>query len=345
MKKLVLFLVMAFCISTQAQIIVNPPVANLVTCDDDNDGFAWFDLSIQTPVITQGEPNLTVTYHGTLLDAQNAILTLPNLYLNDQRYMDYPIIDPIDPGYGTGGVWSRVESSTSSEINIVPFALEVRFSPVGNVPATLRVCDDNNDGFAFFDLTTVATEVLGSLNPLGFDLYYYENLADAVMAGDLAITNPDFSQAIPNPTNFLNNTTPQTIYILLVSNANGSIPPNPNSAEGCYDIVELTLQVFPNPNINYNPDPLELCDDDNDGIVGEWDLTLADLDIIDGEPDVNIRYYETLQSAQNGIPGTEILGLYTNTVPFNQTVYARVTKSVPPAILPCYSIAELELIV
>ncbi|CAM3506375.1 T9SS type A sorting domain-containing protein [Aequorivita lipolytica] len=345
MKRFILLLFIVFSVSANAQIIVNPPVANLVVCDDDNDGFAWFDLSFQTPVITQGEPNLTVTYHGTLVNAQNAVLTLPNLYENDSAYLDFPITDPIDPRYGTGGVWARVESNTSNEINIVPFALEVRFSPVGNVPAPLRVCDDNNDGFAFFDLTTVATEVLGSLNPLGFDLYYYENLADAVMAGDLAITNPDFSQAIPNPTNFLNNTTPQTIYILLVSNANGSIPPNPNSAEGCYDIVELTLQVFPKPNPNYSPTPLELCDDDDDGIVGGWDLTLADVDIIQAEPDVNIRYYETLQNAQNGIPGTEIAGLYTNTVPFNQTVYARVTKSVPPSILPCYAIVPLELIV
>ena len=345
MKKLVLFLVMTFCISTQAQIIVNPPVANLVACDDDNDGFYPFDLAEQDLVITMGDPELSVTYHGTLLNAEDGVLPLPTPYVNDQRYLDVPFTDPNDPNYGTGGAWARVESSTSSEINIVPFGLEVRFSPVGNTPAPLRVCDDNNDGFAFFDLTTVATEVLGSLDPLGFDLYYYESLADATTAGDLAATNPDFSQAITNPSNFLNSNNPQTIYILLVSNANGTIPPNPNSAEGCYDIVELTLQVFPNPNINYNPDPLELCDDDNDGIVGEWDLTLADLDIIDGEPDVNIRYYETLQSAQNGIPGTEILGLYTNTVPFNQTVYARVTKSVPPAILPCYSIAELELIV
>lgn len=329
MKKLVLFLVMAFCISTQAQIIVNPPVANLVTCDDDNDGFAWFDLSIQTPVITQGEPNLTVTYHGTLLDAQNAILTLPNLYLNDQRYMDYPIIDPIDPGYGTGGVWSRVESSTSSEINIVPFALEVRFSPVGNVPAPLRVCDDNNDGIAFFDLTTVATEVLGSLNPLGFDLYYYENLADAIMAGDLAITNPDFSQAIPNPTNFLNNSTPQTIFILLVSNANGSIPPNPNSAEGCYDIVELSIIVDPKP-IIYESSDLVVCDDEINGStpddgISTFDLTVNNAIITGGNPTIFINWYATVSDLQNDIP-ISVPESYQNVISPIQEVYYKASN-------------------
>src|SRR5690606_30430404 len=175
-----------------------------------------------------------------------------------------PIIDPIDPQYGTGGVWARVESSTSNETNIYPFALEVRTSPVGNVPEPLRVCDDNNDGFAFFDLTTIATEVLGSLDPLGFDLYYYETMADATVAGDVAMSNPDFSQAIPTPTSYLNVTNPQYIYILLVSNANGTIPPNPNSAEGCYDIVALTLIVDAKP-IIYEPSDLVVCDDEING--------------------------------------------------------------------------------
>ncbi len=74
-------------------------------------------------------------------------------------------------------------------------------------------------------------------------------------------------------------------------------------------------------------------------------FTLADADIIDGEPDAFIIYYHTLANAESGVPGTEIVMPYTNTVPFNQIVYARVTKSVPPSILPCYAIVELELIV
>src|SRR5690606_2506325 len=277
---------------------------------------------------------------------------------------------------------------------------------------------------------------------LGFDLYYYEDFNQAVVAGDLAISAPDFSQAIPDPTNFLNSTNPQTIYILIVSNAGGTIPPNPNSAEGCYDIVELelivdprpedfgpfemmlcddelqgstlddeistfdltsqdplvtngdptimvewflsyadeaadipipnpttfqntntpqtvigrvtsdrgcntlvtlTLTVLPNPNPNTTPDPLELCDDDDDGLVGGWDLTLADADIIGGEPDVTVSYYETIAAAEAGLPGTEITMPYTNIVPFIQTVYARVEKTVPPAAIGCYTIVELEL--
>ncbi len=432
----------AITIDSPPTINTSPP--NLVVCDTNNDGFAAFDLTLQDTVITLGDPTLTVTYHGTLLNAQNGVLPLPNPYVNDQIYLDLPITDPLDPNYGTGGVWARVGSSTSSCTVVVPFALEVRFSPVGTPPAEpLRKCDDAvADGFTFFDLTVVAPEVLGTLDPLGFDLYYYESLAEATLAGDLALTAPDFSQAIPDPTNFQNSSNPQTIYILIVSNSGGTIPPNPNSAEGCYDIVELelivdprpadlgpfemslcddelqgstlddeistfdltsqdvlvtggdltitvtwfasladeaadnpisdptmyqntatpqtvigrvtsefgcdtlvtlTLTVLPNPNPNMAPDPLELCDDDDDGIVGGWDLHLADTDIIAGEPDVSVLYYEDLGDAIAGVPGTEITMPYTNIVPFVQTVYARVVKDVPPASVGCFTIVELEL--
>src|SRR5690606_15641286 len=298
--------------------------------------------------------------------------------------------------------------------------------------------------------TVVRDDVLGSVDPLGFDLYYYEDPDQAVIAGDLAITPaPDFSQAIPDPTNYFNTNDPynDTIYILIVSNAGGTIPPNPNSAEGCYDIVELelfvdplpgdfgpfemelrddelqgstlideistfdlnsiipevtnndgtlavewfltyadeaanmpipipatfqttatpqtvsgrvtsgfgcvtlvelTLTVLPNPNPNFDPAPLERCDtgpDFDDGIANDWDLTEADADIIFNEVDVAVTYYILREDAEAGIPGTEITMPFTNTVPFNQTVFARVEKDVPPATLGCYTIVELELIV
>ena len=429
-------------IDTAAAVNQTPP--NLIECDVNNDGFAAFDLTQQDAVITMGDPTLTVTYHGTLLDAQTGALPLPNPYTNDQRYLDAPITDPTDPNYGTGGVWARVMSNTNSCEVVVPFALEVRSSPVGTVPAEpLRLCDDATaDGFTFFDLTVVAPEVLGSLDPNGFDLYYYEIENDAIIAGDNAMNAPDFSQAIPDPTNFLNSTNPQEIYILIVGNGTGTIPPNPNISEGCYDIVPLTLivdprpadlgpfemglcdddlqgstlddeistfdltsqdvlvsggdpsitvtwflnaadeaadnpipnpttfqntatpqtvigrvtsefgcntlvtltlTVFPNPNPNTTPDPLELCDDDDDGIVGGWDLTLADANITGGEPDVTVTYYELEADAIAGVAGTEITMPYTNTTPFSQIVYARVEKDVPPASIGCFTVVELEL--
>ena len=431
-------------IDTLPTINAMPPT--LILCDPNNDGFAEFDLSVQTTVITLGDPALGVTYHGTLLDAESGVLPLPLLYINDDIYLDAPVTDITDPLYGTGGVWARVESSVSTCFSVVSFALEVRFAPVATTPAEpLRQCDDAvADGFTFFDLTVVEPEVLGTMAPTEFDIYYYEDQLDAITAGDLALTTPDFSAAIPTPMAFLNSVNPQIIYILVVGNATSTIPPNPNSGEGCYDIVELelivdplpadlgpfeimlcdddlngstlddeistfdlttqdvlvnggdptitvmwyetpadeiadlpivdptmfqnsatpqtvigratsgfgcsstvslTLTVLPNPNPKTDPTPLELCDDDDDGLVAGFDLTLRDIEIIDGEVDVSVLYYEDLVDAQAGIVGTEIAALYTNIVPFSQIVYARVTKDVPPATIACYTIVELELIV
>ncbi|CAM3265524.1 T9SS type B sorting domain-containing protein [Aequorivita lipolytica] len=442
----------SFTISIDAPPTINTSPPNLILCDGNNDGFEFFDLTLQTDVITLGDPSLTVTYHGTLINAENDDFELPNPFENNNRYLDFPVTDPLDAAYGTGGVWARVSQGGSSCVSIVPFALEVRFSPVGITPEPLRVCDEAvADGIARFDLTVVRDEVLGTLDPLGFDLYYFEDFSQAVLAGQLAITpTPDFSQAIQVPTQHLNTASPyfQDIFILIVSNTNGTIPPNPNNAEGCYDIVtlnlivdplpedfgpfemflcddelqgstltdgistfdltsinpdvtnndptitvewfltladeianipipnpttfqnttdtpqtifgrvtsefdckilvRLTLNVVPNPNPNFNPEPLELCDngpDGDDGIASGWDLTLADSDIIFNELNIIVTYYDTEPKAIAGVPGTEIVMPYTNTVPFNQTVFARVEKEVPPAALGCFTIVELELIV
>ncbi|WP_461303721.1 CARDB domain-containing protein, partial [Aureisphaera sp.] len=426
-----------------APINSNPPP--LVVCDADNDGFAEFTLTDADGVITVNNPDLVVTWHGTLIDAQLGQLPLTSPYTNDDIYLDEPITDPTDPLYGTGGVWALVESTISTCFEIVPMALEVRDRPVPTEPAEpLRLCDDDGteDGFTIFDLTVVEMEVYGTLSTSEYDIYYYEDETEAIIAGDLAITTPDFSQAIATPDNYFNTSNPQTIYILMVGNDTSTSPPNPNGASGCYDIVELelivdplppetgpfemmlcddelngsapddeistfdlttqndgatlgdptlsvewfvtladeamdnpipdptmyqnistpqtvigrvttefgckrivtlTLTVLPNPTPNAFPDPLELCDDDDDGIVGGFVLTDRDAQIINGEPDVNVLYYETLQGAIDAVAGTEIVSPYTNITPNVQVVYARVTRDVPPATLGCYSIVELTL--
>ena len=415
-----------------------PPVPGLVdpyvVCDADNDGFSSFDLETLTGGLMGGNAGLIVTYHGTELDAQNGVLPLINPYPNDTQYND--------------SVWARLEDNFTGCYTAVEVFLEVRDSPTATTPAEpLRLCDDAlADGFTVFDLTVVAPEVLGGLDPLEYDLYYYELESDAIIAGDLALTAPDFSGSIANPGAYQNTSNPQTIYILLVGNP-ASTSPN-NGSSGCYDIVALelivdplpldlgpfelflcdddlngstlndelstfdltqvndpatggdgvtqviwyetladeladnpiltpeayqnlvtpqtiigrlesefgcrtlitlTLTVLPNPTPNPAPTPLEVCDDDLNGTfddgISTFTLTDKDAEITDGEPDVSVLYYATIDAAQLGIPGTELLSPYTNTTPDSQIIFARVFRDVPPSILPCYTIVALELIV
>ncbi|MEM7086433.1 MAG: choice-of-anchor L domain-containing protein, partial [Bacteroidota bacterium] len=127
--------------------VINNMPDPLINCDDD--GFSDFDLTLADANITGGDPDLTVSYHGTLLDAQNNLLPITGLYPNDDIYND--------------SVWARVESSVNSCVETVELFLVVREIPEAVTPAEpLRLCDDAvADGFTFFDLTVVRDEVLG----------------------------------------------------------------------------------------------------------------------------------------------------------------------------------------
>ncbi|WP_181566777.1 T9SS type A sorting domain-containing protein [Aequorivita sp. CIP111184] len=303
-----------FELQISLSVIANP-APDLVECDINNDGGEEFDLTVNDLIIigSQNPNELQLTYHKTQVDADNGNNPIANPW-------NYFASAPFER------IFARLEDMGTGDYDTTNFDLVINPTPPDYGPFEMMLCDDElqgstpTDEISTFDLTENNQVITGGDPSLTVAWF----LSSADEAADLPI---------PNPTSYQNLATPQTVI--------GRV----ENTFGCKTLVTLTLSVLPNPNPNQNPDPLELCDDDNDGIIGGWDLTLADINIINGETDVNIKYYETLQSAQNGIPGTEILGLYANTVPFNQTVYARVTKSVPPAILPCYAIAELELIV
>ena len=198
------------------------------------------------------------------------------------------------------------------------------------------MCDYNNpgDGLEVFDLTTVEADVLNGLDPTLYDFYYYEVEADAITAGDLALTAPDYSQAIGSP-GMYQNVTPflQQIYILVVGSALNTSPNN--GAINCYAIVPLTLIVDPLP-VALQPVPYELCDDDLGGStltdqISTFDLTTREDEITGGDPTLSVSWYET--------PGDELADnpivdptAYQNReippAPLNpQTIVARVTSA------------------
>lgn len=202
------------------------------------------------------------------------------------------------------------------------FEIQISLTVIANPAADISLCDIDNNGVEIFDLTVNDAVIIGSQNPAEHTVTYYETLIDA----------QNGTNTIASPENYVS--AGQTIFARIEEVATGD-----------FDTTNFELEILQIPQPNYNPTPLELCDDDNDGLVSGWDLSVADAEILDAEPDAFIMYYETLSAAEYGIPETEIVLPYTNIVPFNQIVYARVTKSVPPSILPCFAIVELELIV
>ena len=303
--------------------VVTTPTNPLIGCDIDNDGFFEFDLTQFNPILTGNDPDLMVSYHGTLLNAQDNILPLPLMYVNDTQYND--------------SVFARVESITSSCATVVEVFLEVRDTPAAVAPSgPLRECDDDiADGFTFFDLTLVEPEVLSSLDPSQYDFYYYEQEMDAQAALANALLAPDFSLAIGTPANYLNSTPfNQVVYILLVGNGTSMTPPNPNGAEGCGVIFPLELIVDPRPE-DFGPFELMLCDDDLNGSTLTDEISTFDLMSIDTSvaPDP-LHMVEWFVTAADELSDTPIPDptMYQNFPltpggdPSPQTILARITS-------------------
>ena len=85
------------------------------------------------------------------------------------------------------------------------------------------------------------------------------------------------------------------------------------------------------------PTPLIECDLDNDDFA-DFDLTVRDAQIINGQPNTFVTYYEDVVDAE---AGNTLVSPYTNIIPNTQTIFARLEEN----ILGCYDVIALELIV
>ncbi|NRB58465.1 MAG: T9SS type B sorting domain-containing protein [Winogradskyella sp.] len=302
-----------FDVTTLELSVEQAPVAfdpePLRFCDPDNDGFGIFDLTARDAEITGGIADLSVTYHETFVNADNNVDAIDTSVLYSNIVVN------------TQTLYARVESSTIATdcATIVELQLIVEPSPQIETPTPLEVCDDiSADGFAMFDLTTKAEEVLNGLDPLQYTVTYYVTPEDADLPAN-AIANP---AAYFNTDDFN-----QTIWIRVEDS---------NTVEGCYKVVELELIVNPLPVLT-QPSPLELCDVDNPGDEQEgFTLEEANSEILAGQNGITLTYYETQIDADAA--SNPIVSLYTNTSN-PQTVFVRGEND----LTGCYSTITLTL--
>ncbi|MDO7135614.1 T9SS type B sorting domain-containing protein [Algibacter lectus] len=176
---------------------------------------------------------------------------------------------------------------------------------------TLLQCDEDgiSDGFTNFNLTEAEANLTGK-TPDRSVRYFTDNARTIEVNGDA----------------FLNSQNPQIIYTEVT-----------NELTGCFSFSELTLAVS---TTNSNNAALALCD--NDGIedgLETFNLNDADSQVVNGLPvGLNIYYYETYDDAL--LETNELNSNYTNTTPYNQTIFARVENA-----NDCYGISEVELTV
>ncbi|MFC6097733.1 hypothetical protein ACFPVY_13840, partial [Flavobacterium qiangtangense] len=144
------------CFSVSSfNLVVNPlptiaPVETYFVCSIPSDqNVGEFDLSTQSDDISGNATNVTVTYYYTAAEAIAAdpLTALPLLYTSD--------------GNNPQTIYVNVKDNTTNCFSLTTLQLGVVSSPDAVTPTALEVCDDNNDGFAAFNLSLKTGEITG----------------------------------------------------------------------------------------------------------------------------------------------------------------------------------------
>ena len=190
------------------------------------------------------------------------------------------------------------------------FTVTVKAEIIINNPTPIVVCDDNNDGFSNFDLTTRTSEILGSLSPSDYILTYYETEDDAI-AGVNAF--------LEDPTNYANNAT-NVVFVRVEEVAN---PSN-------YSLTFITLIVNNTPFAPLNIPNLVISEFPFDSIA-LFNLNGNENFILGSQTNITLEYYLLLEDAQ--ADSNQILNT-TNFAGTNlQVIWVRIQNTIGSCII------------
>src|SRR5690625_3544390 len=268
------------CYDTIAVDLIVHPIPEAVqpdpleVCDDEESGstddeISIFDLTVKNEEIKGGDNSLSIIWFETPEDEEN----------------DLPIADPT--AYANTENAQTIVARVTNEwgcSTTVTLTLVVDPVPTPTPAEELEpyvVCDDNNDGYGIFDLSSQDDYIINDEQNVEVTYHATEEAAEA---GTPELPN-DYVNITPDE---------QVIYARLT-----------NIDTGCYAWTELTLEVVPAPEMPNELEDIFAC-----GIDGEFailDLTQNEDDIFgDQDPeDYEVSYYETEDGA---IDGTNPIG-------------------------------------
>ncbi|MDB9754683.1 T9SS type B sorting domain-containing protein [Winogradskyella sp.] len=302
---------------------VNNPISNYQLCSDN--GSAVFNLtSKDTEVIGNQTEALLITYHETLLDAENSIaIANPTNYTSTGQTLF------VRATYDTNSNGIADPDECFSAINM-QFNLVINMLPILVSPDAIEVCSAQVN--TVYDLTVNTNQITNGNTDITLSYFETQN--------DVATNNP-----IQNPNTYLNTQLNRTLLIV-ATNTNG-----------CKSFVEMQLNTTLFDNFNFDPSPIEECEVDNDGL-DTFDLTRIEADILNLldanitnnlNPDNYIFTYYQLES--NAALVTEDLSTaiinplaFVNTIAAAQTIYVRVSR-INGNNLQCFAVIPVELIV
>ena len=294
--------------SFQLEVFNTPVVTQINTiefCDnegDETDGIAVVDLSELISIINGEQEDTAVSFHPTQENADDNTNQLLLNYRNTVAFNET--------------IFVRIENTTNTDCYSTDnFQLIINEAPLANDINILQ-CDEDGipEGFTTFNISQFTDDIIETNSNISVEFYLTQTEAENQL------------NVIENPEAFDNFFNPQIIYTRVI-----------NNDTGCFSFSEVSLEVS---TTSSNNTSLQACDDDGteDGFTS-FNLLDANSNVLVGAPaDLDIEYYETYEDA---LVETNPLGAnFTNTIPYNQTIYARVENS-----NACYGISEIELTV
>ena len=299
---------------TTFNLIVNPSplftAGEVIVCDDGgNDGITTFDLTESDFNFTNGNPNYAISYHEIYDDAILDVNAIVGPYTNTIPYQQEIYVRIVD--IITGCSTSDTGLPSILYLNIEP-------TPIPGTTTPLVACDDDQDGFAIFNLNEKFAEIIGTNNAISYNVSYYETQADAD-AGFNALASP-YNNIVPFT---------QIIYARLMDNI-----------WDCYETTSFDLIVDTNCFV-VSSATMSVCSDDPN-FLGEFDLNAQNDTILNvlNPSDYSLSFFETLNDAENNsnpISNTDNYTQQNN----QQIIYVRVenisTLEVEIATLTLYS--------
>lgn len=292
--------------ATKEITIFEVPVANVATdiavCSANTT--YGFDLSLKDAEVlgTQDPADFQVTYFATLADAESNTDPLSTPYTNTSA---------VETRY------ARIQNRHHPEcFDTTSFDLVVQRAPQVNTQADWTACDTDMDGLFTFDLSKKATTILEGNDPLAYSVSFYPSQMD-----------------LDNGTNEI-----PTLYTNTLSREEIFWKIQNDTYPDCYGegtfFLEVTSGVRAHP-----PSSIEVCDDDNDGLF-TFNLTQMENEILGTQnpASIQISYHPTLMDATAGTNALE--SNYTNTTPYNETIFVRAENTADPA---CFDTTSFEV--
>lgn len=191
-----------------------PNPRSLYKCNSGQSSYVY-NLDLNTPIVTSGIlPNSTVSYHNSLLNANNNTNSLPLNYSSA----------------GNQTVFVRINNPSNGCFTVKSFLLKLVPPPTAYQPVDYILCSSQASGTtATFNLSTLDSQIFNGQDPNIYKIIYYASMSDAN------------NQNNPLPNIFTSTTSTIVAVIQLFDDAN------------CFNTTTINLIVSPTPLVDILP--------------------------------------------------------------------------------------------